>query len=127
MADILTYTPQPIRVTNTAAVQPRHTAVDVLPYAFLDVEIVVVGWEGTLVGAQIIIGIWTGLQNEVDDAWIAPAGSTVTLTPTNPAQILRFNGNFLRYSRWFVSSSGWGAQTAAEFFIRGAGRRRGEP
>ncbi len=134
MADVLTFTPQPVRRIQPSAggtFQPGHTALEVLQYDILDIEISV-EFEAPGAGPIVVIGIVSSLQKETTDATFGTGAFTTSFTtsgplfPPPPPQTLTFNGTFLRYARWYISASNWGTQTAVTFFIRGMGRKRNE-
>jgi hypothetical protein len=125
LADVLTFTPQPVRVTQPgiATWQAGHTALDVLAYDILDIEFCIVDFESPGASPLVVIGIATSLQNETEDGcWY----HWLVMTPSTKVQTLNLAGTFLRYCRWIVSSGYWGNQTAVEFYIKGMGRKRNE-
>lgn len=109
---IIELTP-PVRVIAPAG-QDLRLALDVLMFDELDLEIQVVGLEGS--GADVTVDIQTGMQLHSATGW-----STVTsfsrLTSIS-SEKLAVQG-FLRYVRWRVSSLNG---TAATFMISGIGR-----
>jgi hypothetical protein len=126
MADVITLTAQPIRVTTPPAAgtwQAIWVVRDVLDYDVLDLEFGVVGFEGPTSNYKMLLSLYTSLQRENDEDWIW-IGTTASLTPTTPFSTLSFTGGFLRYIRWLVpwGLGLWGSQTAATFWIRGMAR-----
>jgi len=120
MARPFTLTHQPIRVTSTPpppTLQPIYLALDVSAFDILDIELGIIGLEGT--GTGVTVNVWTGMQNQVDDGWLALSTfSTMTAADTFAKQT--FQGGFLKYLRWRVDSLG--GYTATTFYIRGMGR-----
>ena len=71
MADIVTLTPQPIRVTTAGGNpqwQPIYLATDIGGYDILDVEGGVIANEGSV--SAFTLDIYTSMQNQTDDGWI---------------------------------------------------------
>ena len=64
MADVLTLTAQPVRVT-TAGLQPLFLALDVSAYDVIDMEVGIILIEGG--GGGVTIELWSGAQKERDD------------------------------------------------------------
>jgi hypothetical protein len=67
MADVITLTAQPIRITTPPAsgtYQPIWAVRDVLDYDILDIEFGLIGLEGSLSSPACSVGVWTSLQKE---------------------------------------------------------------
>lgn len=128
MADLITLTTQPIRITALSR-QAAYLAVDVGSYDLLDLELVC-SVEGTATSAQI--NLFTGMQIQTDDGWFIPSASGANFgSLSGSAQVLTakasLTGGFLRYLRWDCSSGtspagSLGGATALTFFIRGMAR-----
>lgn len=114
MADTLTLTPQPVRVT-AVGFQPIFLALDIGMYDFLDMQLGVLNLEG---GAAVTVELWTGMQNQTDDgfvqlyAWASQSTGNTWLRQT-------IGSGLLRYLRWKVGAL---SGTAATFSLRGMGR-----
>src|SRR2546429_545486 len=118
MADIITLTQQPIRITATAR-QNAWAAVDVSGYDILDMELVCTV-EGTSTTLQF--NIFTGMHFQSDDGWFVTATTFPNIAATGVViKPLTLTGGFLRYIRWDVS--GFAGLTAVTFFMRGMARR----
>ena len=115
MARPITLTHQPIRVTATGF-QPLYLAMDVSAFDILDIELGIVGLEGT--SPSVTVNVYTGMQNQVDDCWLPLSTFASQSTPDTYLK-QSFQGGFLKYVRWNVTAL---AGTAATFYIRGMGR-----
>lgn len=137
MAYEFTLTPGPYRQTTPGSTvyQPVWTSVDVLSFDLVDIEMGVLGFEGTLTSPLVTIAIYTSLQMENDssgDGWFSGFQLSFSAVNTFQAGSLVLaggsNGYFLRYLRWGVLSGGtwWGTQSAATFWVKGVARLRHE-
>jgi hypothetical protein len=117
MADIITLTPQPVRVTATG-LQPIYLSLDIGAYDFLDMELGITNLEGT--SPNVTVELWTGMQTQTDNGWVQ-----LYQFPNQSANNTWLKQNIpnglLRYLRWNVTALG-GTGPAATFFIRGMGR-----
>ncbi len=131
MADMITLTPQPIRLALTNGIAQRqaiYLATDVSGYDVLDMELVVPALEGTT--PQLAISVVTGMQVQTEDGWIKAGGfnSSSLITASNTSSMITIGNNsssgasLLRYVRWDVTSFG-GTSAFATFFIRGMARK----
>jgi hypothetical protein len=118
MATPFTLTQQPIRVT-APGYQPIYLAMDISGFDVLDVELGVVGLEGTAT-PSVTVELWTGMQNQTDDGYVQLV-AFANQTTTNVYLKQSIGSGLLRYLRWKVTTLG-GTSPAATFFIRGMGR-----
>ncbi|MGZ5152772.1 MAG: hypothetical protein ACXWC5_22350 [Burkholderiales bacterium] len=117
MADMITLTAQPLRLTAIAR-QALIYFVDVGAYDLLDLNIVATV-EGTATNATI--KLVTGLQIQTEDGWYYPTAqfSSISGSAVQSASA-SLTGTFQRFVRWDLTSLG--GATAITFFIRGMAR-----
>jgi hypothetical protein len=128
MADIITLTAQPVRlsVANGAAQrQAIYLATDMGGYDIVDWDLTVVAVEGT--SPTLKVNIVTGLQAQTEDGWVTAcafnSGNAITATNSYVASVGPTSGNpLLRYVRWDVTAFG-GTSAFATLWIRGVARR----
>ena len=126
MADVITLTAQPFRITTPTQdfYAPLWSARDVLAYDVLDMEYGVVGFEGSGT-LSLKVGLVTNIHNDSEQGWFS-LGLTQLTSSAPYAAVQSLSGTFLRYVRWWVQSSTWGTQTAATVWIRGMARTHQE-
>jgi hypothetical protein len=118
MADIITLTQQPIRISATTT-QERYLAVDVGPYDLLDLALYCASVEST---PNVTIKIITGMQTQTDsDGWVDLVSFTaLTSASVNTSEIKSVSTGMLRYIRWKATlNSGSGSVT---FWLRAMAR-----
>ena len=120
MADVIKLLSQPLRLAYSTGYPRLETAVDVLQYDRIDLDVTVVGFEVPGASPNIMVSMLTGLQLDTNDGWLT-VGNTATLTTAGASGKIVLAGNFLRYIRWQVV--GGGTQAATTIWIRGLGRR----
>ncbi len=119
MADIITLTHQPIRVTG-AERQQRYLATDVSAFDILDMQLFVTSFEGTG-PLSATLKLISSMQMQTDsegwsDVWVFNIGAG-----SNVSHMATISSGFLRYLRWEVSSV-TGTSPAVTFWLRGLGR-----
>jgi hypothetical protein len=119
MRALLTFTPQPVRITANNTRQQLWTVLDVLDYDILDLELGVVESAG---GGTVYIDLYTGLDREVGSDWHLI--TSVPFFAANTFAARTITGEFLRYVGWSVSFSG--GATAATIWVRGIARSYGD-
>jgi hypothetical protein len=118
MADMFTLTPQPVRVT-AVGFQPIYLALDIGAYDFMDVQLGILGLEGTSPTATV--ELWTAMQNQTDDGWVQAFAWTNQST-TNTWIKGTVSSGLLRYLRWKLTTLGGSGSPAVTFSIRGMAR-----
>ncbi len=118
MAIPFTLTQQPIRVTATGF-QPIYLAPDISSFDALDVELGIIGLEGT--SPTVTVELWTGMQNQTDDGFVQ-LYAFANQNTVNTYLKQNITAGLLRYLRWKVTTLGGTGSPAATFFIRGMGR-----
>jgi len=115
MADLITLTQQPIRVSATTT-QERYLAVDVGAYDLIDFSLYCPAVEGS---PNVTVKLITGMQIQTDTEGWNDLVSFTAITATTQ-EIKSVSSGLLRYIRWKATlNSGSGAVT---FWIRGMGR-----
>ncbi len=119
MADIITLTQQPIRLT-AAARQERYLATEVSAFDLMDMQLFVASFEGTGT-LSATFKLISSMQVQTDtegwsDVWIFSVGST-----PNTSYLATIEAGFLRYLRWELSAI-TGTSPAVTFWLRGLGR-----
>lgn len=124
MADVINFTPEPVRITTPTANQwqPLRLVPEVIQYDIVDYEVIIHSWEGSLTSPFVFLGMYYGMTNEADSDWFL--GPLSSPSPSNPIDKQTIDGKIIRYLRWVVLLSSWGSQSAITFTIRGLGRSR---
>jgi hypothetical protein len=131
MADLVTLTQQPIRLSQANGAAQRqaiYLAVDVGAYDVLDLECIVVALEGT--SPTIKVNVVTGMQIQTEDGWVVAGSFNAggAITTSNSPYLLTLGNNssagagLLRYVRWDVTAFS-ATGTFATLWIRGMARR----
>ena len=117
MAQLITLTDQPIRVTAPGR-QQIFLALDVERFDSLDLALVC-NVEGTASGATV--KLYTGMQIDTEDGWEPLADNFANISGSGPQSTRATIGKgLLKYLRWDVGSLG--GATSITFFVRGIGR-----
>jgi len=119
MADIITLTHQPIRL-SAATRQERYLATEVSSFDILDMQLFIASFEGSgsLAASFKLI---SSMQMQTDsegwsDVWIFNVNSS-----PNASYLASIEVGFLRYLRWELTTIS-GTSPAITFWLRGLGR-----
>ncbi len=121
MADLITLTATPVRVTSGAGgggMSQLWSARDISAYNFLEIDVMIIGWEGASGSGLAQFRLMTGFQRESPTDWYVGASAAIPQGLSH----MRFlvDGWQFRYLSWRCESLA--NASAATFWIRGMAR-----